>query len=82
MLIVRAAIMFANGEVIEGHDYGYINIVAHKLGYVGQKVHGFTTSSGEFVLPIDATDIAIKANQFTADSGLLKPEDLWPSTEL
>lgn len=78
MVIVRAAIMFDNGEIVEGHDYGHISTLAHKLSYRGDKVYGFLTSTGEFVLPDDAAEIALKANQIAGDVKWLTPTMLWP----
>ncbi len=78
MLIVRAAIMYSNGQVIEGHDYGKIAITANKLSLTGDKIYGFVTSAGDFVLPGEAAMIALNANQLTQVMGILKPEDLWP----
>lgn len=78
MVITRAAIMFSNGEVIEGHNYGNIMSVANKLSLNGEKIYGFVTSYGEFVLPDEASKIALKAKQISSPNDNLKPEDLWP----
>lgn len=78
MLIVRAAIMFSNGEIVEGHDYGHIMSISQKLSIAGDRIFGFVTSAGDFVLPGEAAVIAIKADQLQSVVGLLKPEDLWP----
>lgn len=78
MIIVRAAIMFSNGEIVEGHDYGHITSISHKLSIAGDKIYGFITSKGDFVLPADATAIAVKANQIPQTEEPLKPEDIWP----
>lgn len=87
MLIVRAAIKFSNGEVVEGHDYGHIITIANKLSMPGEKIYGFTTSSGEFILPDEAAVVALFAKQLPHDYFVdkeldLKPEDLWPVYEL
>lgn len=78
MIISRAAIMFSNGEVVEGHNYGQILTTAHKLSFGGECIHGFTTSSGEFVLPDEASVIAFAADQIKEPTEKLTPEDLWP----
>lgn len=78
MIITRAAIMFSNGEVVEGHNYGDIMTIAHKLSFSGDKIYGFVTGSGEFVTPKEATEIALAAGQITSRIEELKPEDLWP----
>lgn len=78
MVITRAAIMFSNGEIIEGHDYGQIATLAHKLSYSGDKIYGFMTSSGEFVLPKEAVEIAFKAKQIAERVDTLTPATLWP----
>lgn len=77
MLITRAAIMFQDGEVFEGRSYNSVIAIANKLGFTGDKIHGFVTSSGAFVLPEDAVKIAREANQISADKDSLEPEDLW-----
>lgn len=77
MIITRAAIMFSNGEVVEGHTYSNALSMANKLGLSGDKIHGFVTSSGKFVLPSDATEIAKEAGQ-TSTNEPLQPEDIWP----
>lgn len=81
MIIVRAAIMFSNGEVLEGRDYGHILWLAQLLNYpLGSKKEGFMTSSGDFVLPKKASSIAVKAGQIETTVNKLLPEDLWPET--
>lgn len=81
MVITRAAIMFSNGEVVEGRSYSEISTMAHKLGFNGEKIYGFMTSSDEFVLPKDAAAIAEKAGQVKTLIGVLTPEMLWPQLE-
>lgn len=78
MIISRAAIMFSNGEVVEGHNYGNIMSTAHKLSFQGDHIYGFTTSFGEFILPSEAAVIAFAAGQIPEETDDLKPEDLWP----
>ncbi len=78
MLITHAAIMFQNGEIIEGHSYGKISALALKLGIAGDKVNGFLTSMGEFVLPDEALKIASEAHQISKAVETLTPDDLWP----
>lgn len=78
MLIVRAAIMYSNGEIVEGHDYGHITSIATKLSLMGDRLFGFVTSSGEFVYPTHAADIAFEAGQTSEHLEELTPEDLWP----
>lgn len=78
MIITRAAIMFSNGEIVEGHNYASISTIAHKLSYMGDKIFGFITSTGDFVLPQEANDIALEAGQISTPNEDLKPEDLWP----
>lgn len=78
MVIIKAAIMFDNGEVVEGQDYSRITTLAHKLSFKGDKVHGFMTSTGEFVLPDEAAKIALEAKQITAEVDQLTPDMLWP----
>ena len=76
-MIVRAAIMFSNGEVVEGFNYSSISGIASKLGFGGEKIHGFVTSSGEFVLPKEAGIIALKARQIKMVVHELTPDMLW-----
>ena len=78
MIISRAAIMFSNGEVVEGHTYGQIMTMAHKLSFSGEMIHGFVTSYGEFVLPDEASAIAFAAGQIPEQLATLTPEDIWP----
>lgn len=78
MVISRAAIMFSNGEVVEGHNYGTIMALSHKLSLNGEFIHGFTTTDGDFVLPKEAATIAFKGNQISVKVEELAPEDLWP----
>lgn len=78
MIITRAAIMFSNGEILEGHNYGDISNIANKIGFSGDKIYGFTTGAGDFVLPVEAAKIALDAGQIKSDFGSLMPEDLWP----
>lgn len=77
MVITKAAIMYSNGEVIEGRDYGYITSLANRLSLSGEKIEGFVTSSGDFVLPGEAAHIAVKSGQVQSVIGELTPEDLW-----
>lgn len=70
--------MFSNGEVVEGHNYGNIVSTAGKLSMQGEKIYGFVTSYGDFVLPYEAAVIALKAGQISSVTDELKPEDLWP----
>lgn len=70
--------MFQNGEVVEGHDYGRISSLAGKLGLTGDRVNGFVTSSGIFVLPDEAVEIALKSKQITEAVDELTPDMIWP----
>jgi len=76
MFITKAAIMYSNGEVVEGHDYSRIDLTARKLGFFGDKIEGFITSSGEFVLPTEAAEIASQSGQ-VSNIAKLAPEHLW-----
>lgn len=78
MVIIKAAIMFNNGEVFEGHDYSQIVSLANKLSFSGDRIHGFMTSTGEFVLPTDAARIALESKQITEEVAQLTPDMLWP----
>lgn len=78
MVIIRAAIMFQNGEIVEGQDYGRIATLANRLSFSGDKVHGFMTSTGEFVLPEEAATIALNAKQISGTVDQLTPDMLWP----
>lgn len=78
MVIIRAAIMYQNGEVVEGQDYGRITTLANRLSFSGDKVHGFMTSTGEFVLPTEAATIALNAKQIAGKVDQLTPDMLWP----
>lgn len=78
MVIIRAAIMFQNGEVVEGHDYGQISALGHKLSFTGEKIHGFLTSSGTFVLPHEAVEIAFEAGQIAERVDALTPDMISP----
>jgi hypothetical protein len=76
--ITHAAIMFSNGEVVEGTEYQAINNLARRIGFSGERIDGFVNSSGEFVLPQDAAEIALKSGQIKAPIKELVPDDLWP----
>jgi hypothetical protein len=78
MVITRAAIMFSNGEIVEGHSYSAVLTVANRMGFDGEKIYGFITSSDDFVLPKEAAEIAKKAGQIKTVIGVLTPEMLWP----
>jgi len=78
MFITKAAIMYQNGQVIEGKDYGQIKKVARKLDYPTEMIEGFVTSSGDFVTPREAMGIAINVQQIQSDLDELTPELLWP----
>jgi hypothetical protein len=80
MVIIKAAIMFENGETVEGHDYGHISSLAQKLSLRGERVLGFMTSSGEFVLPDEAVEIALNSGQIAERVDALIPEMLWKDT--
>lgn len=82
MIIIKAAIMFSNGEIIEGHDYGHISCLADKLSLSGDRVHGFVTSSGSFVLPDEASKIALTASQISKKVDELTPDMLWSYVEI
>lgn len=77
MIISRAAIMFSN-DVVEGYNYTNIVSLAHKLGFYGDKQHGFTTNNGLFVYPDIAAKIAFKAGQIAEQVDELTPEYIWP----
>jgi len=81
MIITRAAIMFSNGEVFEGQSYSAISTIASKLSFNGDKIYGFITSAGDFVLPGEAAVIALKAGQLKSVIGVLTPEMLWPQLD-
>ena len=81
MVIIKAAIMYSNGDILEGRDYSTITHLGHRLGYSGERINGFVTSSGKFVLPGEAAVIAVKAGQVESVLGELTPEKLWPITE-
>lgn len=78
MVIIKAAIMFQNGEIVEGHSYSEISTLASKLSFSGEKIYGFVTSSGEFVLPEEAVSIALESKQISAEVDKLTPDMLWP----
>lgn len=78
MLITRAAILFMDGETVEGHSYSQIIGMANKLGFKGEHFNGFITSAGEFVWPTEAADIALVAGQIKAPVDELTPEDIFP----
>lgn len=82
MVITRAAIMYANGEVLEGRNYGEIASLGSKLGLCGEKILGFLTNSEQFVLPEEAAEIAIESKQISSVEDTLSPEDLWPESEI
>lgn len=79
--ITNAAIMYQNGEVLEGKNYHKINSLANRLGISGDRIHGFLNSSGEFVLPIDAAQIATESGQLKKPVSELSPDDLWPTLQ-
>lgn len=78
MIIVKAAIMFMNGETVEGYSYSNIISLANRLGISGNHFNGFLTSSEEFVWPSEAADIAFSAKQIPNRLEELSPEDIWP----
>jgi len=82
-VIIKAAIMYANGEILEGRDYGYINSLGHKLSYPEQqRIQGFITNTGEFVLPEQAAVIAVEAHQIDKAPEKLNPDNLWRIPEM
>lgn len=76
--IIHAAIMYSNGEVLEGRDYHSITILAQKIGFPKERIYGFINSSGDFVLPQEAAIIAVNAGQINRHLKDLTPDDLWP----
>lgn len=72
--------MYSNGDVLEGRDYSTIVHLGHRLGYTGDRINGFVTSSGKFVLPGEAAVIAVESGQVDSVLGVLTPEKLWPTT--
>ena len=82
MVITRAAIMYANGEVLGGRNYGEIASLGSRLGLYGEKSLGFLTNSDRFVLPEEAAEIAIESKQINSVEDTLSPEDLWPESEI
>jgi len=78
MYIIRAAIMYPNRETIEAQSYRQIASFATKIGFIGGGVEGFTTSTGDFVLPELAAKIAMESGQLDSYRDYLTPEDLWP----
>jgi len=76
--ITHAAVMYSNGEVLEGKNYNKIHNLARKFGFSGEHIKGFTNTSGEFVLPQDAAVIASESGQVTRAVAELEPDDLWP----
>lgn len=78
MFITHAAIMFSNGDVIKGTDYSVIVMLARKIGYPDERINGFLTDMGEFVLPKDAAVVAFAADQIKEPVEELSPEDIWP----
>lgn len=79
MVIVKAAIMFSNGEILEGYNYGNIMATARKLSYASADcIHGYMTSEGDFVLPYQAASIAVHAQQTAQLHKDFSPEHLWP----
>lgn len=79
MVVTKAAIMYENGEILEGKDYSSINILAHKLSMYGNKDYGFLASDGTFMLPNEAAIVAYNAGQIDERVSFLLPEDLWPT---
>jgi hypothetical protein len=78
MSITRAAIMYSNGEVLEGWNYHAIGNLARRLGYTGESIHGFINSEGDFMLPKEAAVVAYDAKQVSQPVTELLPDDLWP----
>lgn len=82
-VIVKAAIMYSNGEVLEGRDYGHINYLGHKLSLPDtERIQGFVTNTGEFVLPDQAAIIAVEAHQIKEAPAVLNPDNLWRIQEM
>ncbi len=71
--------MFSDGEIFEGYSYASVSTIAHKLGFSGEKIHGFVTTSGDFVLPDEAAKIAFEAGQIPAEKDALELEDIMPN---
>lgn len=78
MIITKAAILFYNGGVLEGHTYSQICYLAKKLGFTGDKIYGFMTSRDIFVDSSNAAYIAFESGQIKTEKDNLEPEDLWP----
>lgn len=79
MFITHAAIMFSNGEIVEGTEYHAVRTLVHKIGLSGEHINGFVTSYGDFVLPEDAAMVALKSGQIKIPVSELSSDDLWPS---
>lgn len=77
-MIVRAASIYATGDLVEGYDYCKISYIAKNIGLNCDKIDGFVTSYGDFVLPDDAAKIALESGQIKEPTKTLNPEDLWP----
>lgn len=75
--------MYSNGVVLEGRDYGHIIELGHKLSYPDEdRITGFITHTGEFVLPSEAAEIAVRSKQLKEKLSVVTPEVLWPATEV
>lgn len=82
MFITNAAIMYQNGDVLEGKSYHKIHALAQKLGLSGEHICGFVDSSGEFVLPREAAIIASNSGQLVSHVVDLSPDDLWAPLQI
>ncbi len=79
MFITHAAIMFSNGDIVEGFSYQAAHTLARKLGLSGEYINGFLSSSGEFILPKEAAVVALQSGQIKTQVDELTPFDLWPA---
>lgn len=79
-MIIQAAILYPNGEVITAHRHYQITALQAKFGIESKAdcVQGFVDHTGQFYTREEAKVIALECGQINSShQGLLYSEDLW-----
>ena len=69
--IIRAAIMFEHGGLVQGKDYGSITALAKKISHSGDYIRGYVLSDGEFIPEEEAYAFAKESGQLDEDGDIM-----------